>query len=106
MAGVLNRSWNYERQLVFSRAVIKKTLGICRSREIRDRVTRRMDVCDRGTHVGLMGGVDAEGPDREDMAASEGEEEYEFTYQKLHKAVMSGKLFPSLYWETDREGGG
>ena len=56
--GVIGRTWNFERPLVFANVVLKKTLGVCRAKEIRDRITRRMDLWDRGLHVGLL--VDAE----------------------------------------------
>ena len=42
--GVLNRSWNSERPLVFAHAVLTKTLGVRGSKEIRARITRRMDL--------------------------------------------------------------
>ena len=53
--GVLNRSWNYERPLVFAHVVLTKTLGIRRAREIRARITRRMGLWERGQHTGLVG---------------------------------------------------
>ena len=45
--GVLNRSWNSERPLIFSHVVLTKTLGIRRDWEIRARITRRMDLWER-----------------------------------------------------------
>ena len=42
--GVLGRSWNSERPLVFARIVLMKTLGVCRAREIWTRIMRRMDL--------------------------------------------------------------
>ena len=62
--GVLNRSWNSERPLVFAHVVLTKTLGIRRAREIRARITRRMDLWERGQHVGLVGDAEAEGAAR------------------------------------------
>ena len=57
--GVLNRSWNSERPLVFSHVVLMKTLGIRRAWEIRARITRRMDLWERGQHAGLVGDTEA-----------------------------------------------
>ena len=42
--GVISRIWNSERPLVFAHVVLTKTLGICRVREIRARITRWMDL--------------------------------------------------------------
>ena len=41
---VIGRSWNFERHLIFAHAVLTKTLGICRSKEIWARITRWMDL--------------------------------------------------------------
>ena len=48
MAGVISRSWNSKRTLVFAHVILTKTSGIHRSREIRVRITRRMDLWERG----------------------------------------------------------
>ena len=53
--GVISRSWNSERPLVFAHVVLTKTLGVRRDREIRARITRRMDLWERGQHAGLVG---------------------------------------------------
>ena len=60
MAGVLNRSWNSEIPLVFAHAVLTKTLGIRRAREIWTRITRRMDLWERGIHAVLAEDAEAE----------------------------------------------
>ena len=46
--GVFRRSWNSEMLLVFSHVVLKKTLGVHRSKEIRAQITIRMDLWERG----------------------------------------------------------
>ena len=65
MAGVLNRSWNSEKPLVFAHVVLTKTLGIRWAREIRSRITRRMDLWERGQYAGLVRDAEAEGAARE-----------------------------------------
>ena len=55
----LNRSWKSERPLVFFHVVITKKLGVCRARCIRTSITSRMDHCERGLHVGLVGGAES-----------------------------------------------
>ena len=72
--GFLNRSLNSERPLVFAHVVLTKTLGVRRAREIRDRITWRMDLWERGLHMGMVGDSEAEGAAREGRAASGGEE--------------------------------
>ena len=70
--GVLTRSWNSERPLIFAHVVLTKTLGVRRAREIRARITRRMDLWERGQYAGLAGDAKAEGAAREGRAASDG----------------------------------
>ena len=53
--GVIKRSWNSERPLVFSHIVLTKTLGVRRAREIRAQITRRMDLWERGLYAFLVG---------------------------------------------------
>ena len=74
---VLDRSWNSEIPLVFAHIILKKTWGVCRAREIRARLTRRMEFWEKGLHAGLVGDAEAEGATRECRAASGGEEEEE-----------------------------
>ena len=75
MTGVLRRTWNYERTLIFYHVFLTKTLGAPRVRGIWDRITRRMELCERGIHTGLVGDTEAEGDSREVRASSGGEED-------------------------------
>ena len=52
--GVLDRVWHSIRHLVFVNLVINKTLGICRTRDIRARVTKKGDLWERGLVVVLV----------------------------------------------------
>ena len=70
--GVIDRSWNSERPLVFAHVVLKKTLDVHGAQEIRARISRRMDFWDRGLHAGLVGYTEVEGATREGRAASGG----------------------------------
>ena len=78
--GLIEWSWNSDRLLVFTHVILTKTLGVRRAREIRVRITRRMDFWERVLHAGLVGDADAEGSAREGRAASIGEEEEEAVY--------------------------
>ena len=59
--GVLDRSWNSEIPLVFAHVVLAKALGIRGARDIRARLSRRMDLWEWGLHTGLVGDTKAEG---------------------------------------------
>ena len=95
-SGVLNRSWNSERPLVFAHVVLTKTLGIRRAQEIRARITRCMDLWERGHHAGLVGNAEAEGAAREGRAAFSGEEEDDAVARSFHKTLLLGKLHQAL----------
>ena len=70
--GILGRSWNNKRPLVFTHVVLMNILSVRRAKEIHARITRRMDLWERGLHVGLVGDAKAEGAAREVRAASGG----------------------------------
>ena len=73
--GVLRKSWNSERPLVFYRVALTKTLGVHRAKEIRSRITWRMDLWERFLHTGMVGDAEAEEASREGRSSSGGEEE-------------------------------
>ena len=103
---VLTRSWNSKRPLVFAHIVFTKRLGVRQAREIRARITRRMDLWDKGQHAGLVGNVEAEGAAREGRAASGNEEEDDAVARSCHDTVLSGKILQAVRRATGREGGG
>ena len=104
--GVLGRSWKSERPLVFAHVIVTKTLGVRRAKEIWARITRRMDLWERGLHAGLVGDAKAEGAAREVRAAIRGEEENEAVAQSYHDTVFFGKMRQDVSQATDKEGGG
>ena len=59
--GVIDWSWNSKRPLVFNHVILTKTVGVCRAREIWVKITRQMDLWERGLHAGLVGYAEAEG---------------------------------------------
>ena len=75
LQGVLGRSWKSKRIIVFAHVVLTNMLGVSRAKEIRARITRQMDLWERGLHADLVGDAEAEGDSREGKAASGGEEE-------------------------------
>ena len=100
--GVLSRSWNSERPLVFAHVVLTKTLGVRRAREIPARITRRMDLWERVQHTGLVGDAEVEGADQKGRPASGGEEEDDAVAQSYHNTLLSGKLRQAVRRATDR----
>ena len=102
--GVLSRSWNSERPLVFAHVVLTKTLGVRRAREIRAWITRRMDLWERGQHAGLVGDAEAEGAARKGRVAFNGKEEDDAVARIFHETVLSGKLRQAVRRAIDREG--
>ena len=103
---VLARIWNSERPLFFAHVVLMKTLGVRRAREIRARITQRMDLWERGQRAGLLRDAEAEGAAQEGRSASGGEEEDDAVARSYHDTVLSGKIRQAVSQATDREGGG
>ena len=93
-----------QRPLVFAHVVLTKTLGICQAREIRTRITRRMDLWERGQHSGLVGDTEAEEAAREGRAAFSGEEEDNAVARSFHETVLLGKLRQAVRQTTNTGG--
>ena len=67
---VFSRSWGSERPLVSAHVVLTKMMGIRKAKEIRERITRHMDLWERSINVGLVGDTEADGSAREGRDAS------------------------------------
>ena len=59
--GVLNSSWDSDIPHVFAHVVLTKALGIRRARQIWSRITRCMDLWERGQHAGMVRDAKVEG---------------------------------------------
>ena len=81
-------------------------LGVCQAREIPARITKSMDLWERGQHACLVGEAEAEGAAREGRATFSGEKEEDAVAWGFHKTVLSGKLRKAVRRATDQEGGG
>ena len=82
------------------------TLGVRKAWEIRDRITRHMELWERGQHDGLVGDSKAEGDAREGRAAFSCEEEDYAVARSFHETFLLGKLRQAVRRATDRERGG
>ena len=94
--GVLGSTWNSKISLVFSHVVLMKALRVFRARAILARITRRMDLWERGFHADLVGDTEAEGSAREIRASSRGEYEDKDVSRSYHDTVFSGKLIQDI----------
>ena len=83
-----------------------KTLVVRRAQDIWARITRRMDLWERGLHAGLVGESEEEGAAKEGRAASGGKEEDNVVSRIFHNTVLSVKLQQAVRWATNREGVG
>ena len=86
--------------------VLTKTLGARKDREIRERIDRQLDLCERGIHRGLVGNMLAEGRSREGLAKRRVEEEEDRLARSFHITLLSGNLRKAVYQATNQEGGG
>ena len=89
LQGLLDRTWNFERPLVFAHVFLAKMLGVRRDRDIWARITRRVDLWERGLHAGLVGGAEAEEAAKESRAASGGEGEGKALSRSYCDTVLS-----------------
>ena len=69
-------------------------------------ITRRMDLWERGLHVGLVGVAEAEGAASEERATSGVEEEEKAVMRNYHGTVLLLNLRQAVRRATNREGGG
>ena len=70
------------------------------------RITRLMELWERGLHAGLVGDAKAEGAAREGRAASGGEEEGKAIARSYHDTFLSGKVSQDVCRATEMERGG
>jgi hypothetical protein len=100
--GARERRWNSERPLVFAATILQSTTGVRRSKDIRRRLARRMDLWDQGCFVALVDDTEVEirgrirsnrTPDDEALARS------------FNAKVLSGRLRAATRNLTNRDGG-
>ena len=57
MTGGYWKELELQEALVFAHVVLTKTLGIRRAKDVQARITRPMNLWERGLHAGLVGGA-------------------------------------------------
>jgi hypothetical protein len=85
--GVTSRDWNSERPLVFVSVILQTTPGVKRARDIRKRLTHRMDLWDQGKFTALVDDTEAEVLGRHGTHA---EPDAEAVARSFNEKVLSG----------------
>ena len=102
--GVFGRRWNSEKTLAFVHVTMTQNTGTRQDKEIRERISRQLDLWEEGSNVGLVGNMEAKGVAREGrMAREEGDKEVRA--QRFHDTVMSGNMRQAI-WRFNARGGG
>ena len=101
--GVRDRQWNSERPLIFATVVLQKTPGVRRAKDIRLRMTKRMDRWDQGCHTALVDDTELEVLQK--VSASRAPDD-ETRARSFNARVLSGRLNSAVRTLTNRSGGG
>ena len=101
--GARERLWNSERPLVFVATVLQTTPGVRRSKDIRLRLTQRMDLWDQGHFKALVDNTEGEVLSRHPSSRPPDEEAQA---RSFNARVLSGRLRSAVRSLTNRSGGG
>ena len=101
--GARERRWNSERPLVFVATVLQTTPGVRRSKDIRLRLTQRMDLWDQGQFKALVDDTEGEVLSR---GSSSRPPDDEAQARAFNARVLSGRLRSAVRALTNRSGGG
>ena len=101
--GVRERLWNSERPLVYVATILQTTPGVRRAKDIRSRLTQRMDLWDQGNYKALVD--DTEGEVLSRLPSSRPPDE-EAQARSFNARVLSGRLRSAVRAITNRSGGG
>ena len=104
--GAIDRKWNSERPLVFAHLVLTKKIGARKAREIRARIDRQLDLCERGIHAGLVVDALAESRDQEGRVERRVEQEEDRLVCSFYSTVLLVNLRQAVRQATGREGRG
>jgi hypothetical protein len=101
--GVKTRDWNSERPLVFVSVVLQTTPGVKRARDIRKRLTHRMDLWDQGKFSALVEDTETEVQSRH---GSHPAPDAEAAARSFNSKVLSGRLRSAVRSLTQQDQGG
>jgi hypothetical protein len=102
--GVRERKWNSERTLIFAACVLHKSLGVIRSRNIKRRVERRLQLWTDGHYDALV--QDIIGEAMRGAGSGRGTADKDIIARKYNSMVLDGKLRAAVRFATNRGGGG
>jgi hypothetical protein len=100
---VRERKWNSERPLIFAAVVLQSTPEVRQAKDVRKRLTQRMDLWAQGSFAALCDDTEAEVRSR---TASPRPSDDESQARAFHARVLSGRLRSAVRNITNREGGG
>ena len=101
--GARDRQWNSERPLVFASVILQKTPGVRRAKDIRSRLTKRMDLWDKGCHIALVDDTELEVLQKVSATRPPDDDTRARSY---NARVLSGRLNSAVRTLTNRSGGG
>ena len=104
LRGIMSGSWNSERFLVFQMTVLQKAHGIIRARDIKTKLSQRLDAWEAGKWSMLV--EDAERQAHYFLHRKQGTSSEEERSKTFKNMVLRGKLRSAVRWITDRESGG
>jgi hypothetical protein len=102
-SSVQARTWNSERPLVFVAAVFQTTPGVKRARDIRKRLTHRMDLWYEGKFIALIDDTETEVQSRHGPHPVPDEETLA---RAFNEKVLRGRLRSAVRNLTNRDQGG
>ena len=100
--GVRARKWNSERPIIFAPIILRKTTGVYKARDIRTRITRRLNEWEKGNHAALVA-------DTIDEALSNIKsktippEESEVRARVFNSLLLSGRVREAVRYSTNRD---
>ena len=101
--GIRERRWNSERPLVFANMILQTTPEVRRAKDIRHRLTERMDLWDKGMFSSLLDDVESEVGKRQSSRQPKTDDAIA---KSFHARVLSGRLRSAVRNATSRGGGG
>jgi hypothetical protein len=102
--GVKNRKLNSEKFLVFQMVILQRTRDVKRSRDIRKRLSDRMDAWDEGRFPMLV--QTTEGDMKANLSAKQGNTTPEQRVKIYNQKILRGGLRSGVRYLTNREKGG
>jgi hypothetical protein len=102
--GVKKRKWNSEKFIVFQMVVLQRTRDVRRSRDIRRRISWRMDAWEEGKYTMLV--QDTQRTMEANLSTKQGITSEEQRAKIFHRKMLRGDVRGAVRYLTEREKGG